>query len=123
MNGLALGADGPLTRVAIVGHAQHNQFPAIFAMFDAGAKQNMFFLCAETGSIDLNRQRGQASDKVVGQVQRYMGYAVEVLADTGQTVRGAIIALEDDLSICRALLVAPNIQFYRYKVDFKLEKA
>jgi restriction system protein len=68
-------------------------------------------------------KRGQASDKVVGQVQRYMGYAVEVLAETGQTVRGAIIALEDDLSIRRALLVAPNIQFYRYKVDFKLEKA
>ena len=62
MNGVALGADSPLPRVAIVGHAQHNQFPAIFAMFDAGAKQNMFFLCAETGSIDLNRQRGQASD-------------------------------------------------------------
>ena len=68
-------------------------------------------------------KRGQANDKVVGQVQRYMGYAVEVLAETGQTVRGAIIALEDDLGIRRALLVAPNIQFYRYKVDFKLEKA
>jgi len=68
-------------------------------------------------------KRGQASDKVVGQVQRYMGYAVEVLAEAGQSVSGAIIALEDDLSIRRALLVAPNIQFYRYKVDFKLEKA
>jgi restriction system protein len=68
-------------------------------------------------------KRGQASDKVVGQVQRYMGYAVEVLAEPGQTVRGAIIALDDDLSIRRALLVAPNIEFYRYKVDFKLEKA
>jgi restriction system protein len=68
-------------------------------------------------------KRGQASDKVVGQVQRYMGYAVEELAEPGQTVRGAIIALDDDLSIRRALIVAPNIQFYRYKVDFKLEKA
>ena len=68
-------------------------------------------------------KRGQASDKVVGQVQRYMGYAIEVLAEEGQTVRGAIVALDDDLSIRRALLVAPNIDFYRYKVDFKLEKA
>lgn len=68
-------------------------------------------------------KRGQASDKVVGQVQRYMGYAVEELAEPGQTVRGAIIALDNDLSIRRALIVAPNIQFYRYKVDFKLEKA
>lgn len=68
-------------------------------------------------------KRGQASDKVVGQVQRYMGYAIEVLAETGQVVKGAIVALEDDLSIRRALLVAPNIDFYRYKVDFKLVKS
>ena len=46
-----------------------------------------------------------------------------MLAEEGQTVRGAIVALDDDLSIRRALLVAPNIDFYKYKVDFKLEKA
>ena len=68
-------------------------------------------------------KRGQASDKVVGQVQRYMGYATEVLAESGQVVKGAIIALDDDLSIRRALLVAPNIDFYRYQVDFKLVKS
>jgi restriction system protein len=68
-------------------------------------------------------KRGKASDSVVGQVQRYMGYAVEKLAEPGQSVRGAIIALGDDLSIRRALIVAPNIDFYKYKVDFKLEKS
>lgn len=70
----------------------------------------------------LELKRGKASDAVVGQVQRYMGYALENLAEEGQTVRGAIVALEDDLSIRRALLVATNVEFYRYKVDFKLER-
>jgi len=70
----------------------------------------------------IELKRGRASDKVVGQVQRYMGFATEFLAEENQSVRGAIIALEDDLKIRRALLVAPNIDFYRYSIDFKLEK-
>jgi restriction system protein len=60
---------------------------------------------------------------VVGQIQRYMGYATEVLADNGQTVRGAIIGLEDDLNLRRALVVTRNIDFYRYEVKFKLMQA
>lgn len=67
-------------------------------------------------------KKGRASDNVVGQVQRYMGYALEELAEVGQTVRGVIIALEDDTRIKRALAVAPNIEFYRYQVSFKLFK-
>ena len=42
-------------------------------------------------------------DVVVGQIQRYMGYVVEELAEEGQSVKGIIIALEDDLRIQRAL--------------------
>jgi restriction system protein len=47
---------------------------------------------------------------------------MEELAEEGQTVRGIIIALEDDLRIRRALSVAHNIEFYRYQVSFKLYK-
>jgi restriction system protein len=65
-------------------------------------------------------KRGRASDVVVGQVQRYMGYVLEELAEEDQAVRGCIIALEDDLKLRRALSVAPNIDFYRYQVSFKL---
>jgi restriction system protein len=68
-------------------------------------------------------KRGRASDSVVGQIQRYMGYVQEMLAEPGQTVRGVIIALDDDLRVRRALSVAPNIDFYRYQVSFKLHKA
>lgn len=37
--------------------------------------------------------------------------------------KGAIIALEDDLRIRRALSVAQNIEFYRYQLSFKLNKS
>ena len=90
---------------------------------------------SDTGSIDIlaiskdkkellvvELKKGRISDNVVGQVLRYMGYVSEELAEEGQTVKGAIIALEDDIRIKRALAVAKNIEFYRYQVSFKLFK-
>ncbi len=68
-------------------------------------------------------KRGRASDVVVGQVQRYMGYAMSELAEPGQRVRGVIIALNDDIKLRHALIAAPSIDFYRYEVNFKLHKA
>ncbi|MDR2947497.1 MAG: endonuclease NucS [Candidatus Adiutrix sp.] len=65
-------------------------------------------------------KRGRAADAVVGQVLRYMGYVAQELAEAGQTVRGVIIAQEDDQRIRRALAVTPNVSFYRYQVSFKL---
>lgn len=67
-------------------------------------------------------KRGRASDVVVGQVQRYMGYVKDELLEAGQSVRGVIIALEDDLKLRRALSVTSNIDFYTYKVSFQLIK-
>lgn len=67
-------------------------------------------------------KKGRASDNVVGQIQRYMGYALEVLAEPNQEVHGAIIALDDDLRIRRALAVTKNIDFYRYVIRFELRK-
>jgi len=68
-------------------------------------------------------KKGRASDNVVGQIQRYMGYVLEELAEDSQIVKGIIIALEDDNRIRRALAVTQNISFYRYQVNFKLFKA
>ncbi|MDO7532836.1 endonuclease NucS [Acinetobacter baumannii] len=68
-------------------------------------------------------KRGRASDRVVGQIQRYMGYVKDELAEADQKVKGVIIALEDDLRIRRALSVAQNIEFYRYQLSFKLNKS
>lgn len=65
-------------------------------------------------------KRGRASDSVVGQVLRYMGFVKQELAEPDQLVRGAIIALEDDPRIRRALAVTPDITFYRYQIRFEL---
>jgi restriction system protein len=68
-------------------------------------------------------KKGRASDVVVGQTLRYMGYVLGELAEEGQNVKGIIIALEDDQRIRRALSVVPNIDFYRYQISFKLSKS
>lgn len=90
---------------------------------------------SDTGPIDIlaisnddkeilviELKKGRASDDVVGQVQRYMGFVKEELCVRGQKVKGVIIALEDDIRIRRALSVAQNIDFYRYELNFKLKK-
>ena len=87
----------------------------------------------DTGPIDLlaiskdkqellvvELKRGRASDAVVGQIQRYMGYVKEDVAEDHQRVRGVIIALDDDKRIRRALQIAQGIDFYRYEVKFNL---
>ena len=68
----------------------------------------------------IELKRGRVSDVVVGQIQRYMGFVKDELCEPGQTVRGVIIGLDDDLRIRRALSVAHGIEFYRYEVNFKL---
>lgn len=68
-------------------------------------------------------KKGRASDVVIGQVLRYMGFVLQELAEPGQNVKGIIIALEDDQRIKRALAVTPNIEFFRYQISFKLQKA
>lgn len=91
---------------------------------------------SDTGPIDIlaiskdkktllvvELKRGRASDRVVGQIQRYMGYVKDELAEADQQVKGVIIALEDDLRMRRALSVTQNIEFYRYQLSFKLNKA
>ncbi len=67
-------------------------------------------------------KKGRASDVVVGQTLRYMGFVQDELAEEGQTVLGVIIAHEDDQRIRRALAMMPSITFYRYQVSFKLAK-
>ena len=70
----------------------------------------------------IELKRGQATDVVVGQIQRYMGFVKEELADKGQNVRGIIIGLEADTRLKRALVVCPDISFYQYQISFKLVK-
>lgn len=67
-------------------------------------------------------KRGRASDAVVGQVLRYIGYVRDQVAEDNQTVEGAIIALDDDQRLRWALMATTNVAFYRYQISFKLTK-
>jgi restriction system protein len=88
---------------------------------------------SDTGPIDIlaiskdkkeylvvELKKGRTSDVVVGQTLRYMGYVKNELAINGESVRGVVIALEDDLRLRNALSMVPAIDFFRYQVDFKL---
>ncbi len=68
-------------------------------------------------------KKGRASDAVVGQILRYMGFVKEDLAEEGQIVEGAVIALDDDHRIRRALAMVPSVSFFQYRVSFQLTKA
>jgi len=90
---------------------------------------------SDTGPIDIlaiskdkkellvvELKRGRVSDVVVGQIQRYMGYVQEELAEPSQVVKGVIIGSDNDLRIKRALVVTKNIEFFKYQISFKLIK-
>ena len=68
----------------------------------------------------IELKKGRATDVVVGQIQRYMGFVQECLAKPNQSVKGIIIALDDDIRLRRALSVAQDIEFFRYRVTFSL---
>lgn len=88
---------------------------------------------SDTGPIDIlalskdkkeylvvELKKGKTSDVVVGQTLRYMGFVKNDLAINGERVRGVVIALEDDLRLRNALSMVPDIDFFRYQIDFKL---
>jgi len=70
----------------------------------------------------IELKKGRASDRVIGQIQTYMGYIKDEIAEDNQEVKGIIIAFEDDQRIRRALSVTNNIDFYRYRINFNLKK-
>ncbi|MBK8961041.1 MAG: DUF91 domain-containing protein [Proteobacteria bacterium] len=75
-----------------------------------------------TRLLVVELKRGRASDVVVGQILRYMGYLKGEIAEAGQSVEGAIIALEDDQKLRWALAAVQGVQFYRYQMSFSLVK-
>lgn len=106
-----------------------------FDIFEEDGEQVGQQYLTDTGPLDIlaiskdkkrllvvELKKGRASDAVVGQTLRYMGYVQDELAEDHQSVLGAIIALEDDQRIRRALRMTPNVSFYRYQISFKLVK-
>ena len=68
--------------------------------------------------VELKRDR--ASDPVIGQTTRYMGWVQENLCKAEQSVNGLIIAHQQDENLRLSLSQNDKIRFLRYKVDFQL---
>jgi len=68
----------------------------------------------------IELKKGRGSDKVVGQILKYMGWVAENLCDEGQSVKGIIICKEQDSKLSYALKMTPNIAVKYYRVNFQL---
>jgi restriction system protein len=75
-----------------------------------------------TEFLVIELKRGRASDQVVGQTLRYMGAVANELAGPDQDIRGVIIGADSDSRIEAALRFAPDVELYRYRVRFELER-
>ena len=89
----------------------------------------------DTGEIDIfalskdkktflviELKKGRLNDKVVGQIQRYMGFIKSEVANKDQKVKGLIIGLKEDLGLQRAISINPDIEYRIYKISFELLK-
>ena len=119
----------------LVSNWKHTAFAEKYKILEVdGVLVGQQFL-VDTGRIDLlaishddseylvlELKRGQASDKVVGQLLRYMGFIKREYCNDEhkKKVRGAIVAHEDDQRIRDALSMVCDVDFYKYSIDFKL---
>ena len=99
--------------------------------FNEGKKGQQF--PTATGPIDIlaiskdkseyliiELKKGRTSDEVIGQIKRYMGYVKKEMSTDIQTVKGCVIALEDDKNLQYALHASPDIEFMKYQIKFDL---
>jgi len=88
----------------------------------------------EVGRIDLLAQhktesrwlvielkRAQSADQTIGQVQRYMGWVGQNLADDIEQVQGMVICKRSEPNLRYAMLMTRQIDLLTYKVNFDLE--
>ncbi len=64
-------------------------------------------------------KRGHASDYVVGQILRYMGWVKDHMC-VGGSVKGLIISFEVDDRLHYAVRAVPNLSLKTYRIDFQL---
>lgn len=68
--------------------------------------------------VVIELKAGEADRQVCGQVQSYMGWVKENLADHGE-VRGIIIASDFTDRLVYAAKVVPNLKLKKYEISFK----
>jgi hypothetical protein len=81
------------------------------------------FLCEDKATAELvvvELKRGKSSDRVVGQILRYMGWVREQLAGD-RNVSGIIITHEYDDKVRYAITELPRVEAWTYHVNFTLD--
>jgi len=78
---------------------------------------------ATNAIVVIELKKGRESDRVVGQLLRYMGWVAENLCTRGQPVKGIIICRDTDTRLTYALKMTTGISVKYYRVDFKLGDA
>lgn len=83
-----------------------------------GAAGRIDLLCKdkEGNLVVVELKRDTSSDRVVGQLLRYMGYVTEKHLKKGKVVRGIIVAHEADEHLRLALQAMPNVELKLYDV-------
>lgn len=92
------------------------QYPTEIGNIDILARE-----LATNSYVVIELKKGRESDKVVGQILRYMGWVKGNLSK-GETVKGMIILKDKDERLEYSLKAIPNtdIEVKLYKVDFQL---
>jgi len=70
----------------------------------------------------LELKRDKTSDLAVAQTLRYMGYIRKTLAKNNERVKGCIIGTQEDRNLVNAISMVPDIDFYRYELNFSLNR-
>jgi restriction system protein len=76
---------------------------------------------ASNAFVVLELKKGRESDKVVGQILRYMGWVTENLCQQGQDVKGVIVCKEPDPRLSFSIKMVKNVSVKYYRVDFRLQ--
>ena len=119
----------------LVANWEHTEFGKNYNILTEDGKKVGQQFPSDTGPIDIlalskdgmeylviELKRGKANDRVVGQLLRYMGFVNKDLCQDGKTVRGAIVAHQDDLGMRNALSMVKDVEFFKYSIDFKLSQ-
>jgi len=90
---------------------------------DAGAIDILATEPATNSFVVLELKKGRSSDRVVGQILRYMGWVKQNLCTDNQSVKGLIICRDPDPKLSYALTMVNNVDVTYYSVSFALRNA